>query len=265
MNSLAGRLLSSFYDKRGTGQSNGAPTSDFNARARDTAAALKEARRLAPAIKRIGVVGGSQGGWVAPLTATLIPLDFMVAAFAMAEGPIAQDRELVQLQLRKAGFDGTVLARASELTAITERIVRSNMYDGFADLEAFKAKHAGAEWLKAIQPRSYTGLFLLFSSDDIRSKGPAMAQGLNFAYEPRPVIEQIRCRQLWLLGGSDDQAPNAGTQSILQQIQKAKRNKVQVIVFPQANHGLIEPGPTTGEMMFSPRQFDMTAQWIKQR
>ena len=60
------------YDKRGTGASGGVPVSDFHARARDTAAAVNETRRLAPGIRRVGVIGGSQGGWVAPLVATLV-------------------------------------------------------------------------------------------------------------------------------------------------------------------------------------------------
>jgi uncharacterized protein len=264
---LARRGVAVFvYDKRGTGTSNGAPTSDFHARARDTAAAVTEARRLAPRIARVGVIGGSQGGWVAPLTATLVPLDFVVAAFAMAEGPIAQDQALVAQQLREAGFDERIRVDAKELTAITEKIVRSNSGDGLAELDAFKARFAGAPWLDALQPRSYTGLFLKFSSEDIRTHGPALAQGLSFDYEPRPVIESIKPRQLWLLGGSDRQAPNAGTQAILRQIQQ-KRPTIEVVVFPKADHGLIESTRTANgvAMAYSAKLFDLTADWISHK
>jgi uncharacterized protein len=237
---LARRGVAVFvYDKRGTGASTGAPTSDFYARARDTAAAVMQARRLAPDIARVGVIGGSQGGWVAPLTATLARLDFVIAAFAMAEGPIAQDQALVALQLHDAGFDAHIEREAKELTAITEKIVRSNSGDGLAELDAFKAKFAGAPWLGAIQPRSYTGLFLQLDSEFIKANGPALAQGLRFDYEPRPVLETIKPRQLWLLGGCDRQAPNAHTQTILRQLQQ-KRSNIAVVVFPKADHGLIE-------------------------
>ncbi len=262
---LARRGVAIFvYDKRGTGASAGAPTSDFHARARDTAAALKEVLRLAPRARRLGVIGGSQGGWVAPLTATLARVDFVIAAFAMAEGPIAQDRELVERQLLLAGFDDAELAEARKLTAITERIVRSNMKEGLDDLDAFKSSHADAPWLKAVQPRSYTGLFLQFPSDVIKANGPAMAQGLSFDFEPRPIIETIRARKLWLLGGSDQQAPNATTQAILRQIQ-SRRSDLAVVVFPNADHGLIEPietsdGTATG---YSSKLFDIAADWIK--
>ncbi len=264
---LARRGIAAFvYDKRGTGTSAGTLLSDFHARARDTAAAVKAARRLAPGVRRVGVIGGSQGGWVAPLTATLVRVDFVIAAFAMAEGPIAQDRELVEQQLHQAGFEGTALVEASELTAITERIVRSNMRDGFADLDAFKSRYADAPWLKAIQPRSYTGLFLKLSTADIEANGPALAQGLSFDYEPRPVIEAIKPRQLWLLGGSDHQAPNTATQAILRQIQLRKSN-IAVVIFPKADHGLIERTRTTdgATTAYSAQLFDIAADWIKDR
>ena len=264
---LARRGVAVFvYDKRGTGASSGAPSSDFHARARDTAAAVEEVRRLAPRVRRVGVIGGSQGGWIAPLTATLVPLDFVVPAFAMAEGPIAQDRELVEQQVRRAGFDDDAVAQARELTDITARIVRSNMREGFADLEAFKASHADAPWRNAIQPRSYTGLFLTLSSADIQANGPALAQGLTFDYEPLPVIETIAPRQLWLLGGRDRQAPNAATQALLRQLQQRRRD-LAVVVFPNADHGLIETIATpNGEAKTYPAHlFDVTADWIDER
>lgn len=254
------------YDKRGTGASTGTLSSDFHARARDTAAAVREIRRLAPGIRQIGVIGGSQGGWIAPLTATLVRLDFVIPAFAMAEGPIAQDRELVAQQVTQAGYGETALAEAQTLTAITERIVRSNMRDGFAELDAFKARYADVPWRKAIQPRSYTGLFLNLSTADIKAKGPALAQGLSFEYEPRPVIEKIRPRQLWLLGGSDRQAPNVTTQAILKQLQR-RRSNIAVVVFPKADHGLIERSKTADGFAtaYSSRLFDVAADWIKIR
>jgi dienelactone hydrolase len=261
---LARRGVAVFvYDKRGTGASGGEPTANFHARARDTAAAVREAQRLAPGIARVGVVGASQGGWVAPLVATRVRLDFVVAAFALAEGSIAQDQALVAQQLREAGFDTQVLAHARELTTITEQIVRSDMQSGLAELDAFKTRFAGAPWLGAIQPRSYTGLFLKFSTPDIKTHGPAMAQGLSFDHEPQPVIEAIQARQLWLLGGSDRQAPNAGTQAILRQLQQ-KRRDIAVAVFPKADHGLIEPASSEqgAAMVYSAHQFDLAARWI---
>lgn len=262
---LARRGVAVFtYDKRGTGRSAGSLSSDFDVRTRDTLAALRAARQLTPGTPRLGVIGGSQGGWVAPLVAARAPLDFVVAAFALAEGPIAQDRQLVDQQLRDAGFDTAARESARALPQLTERIVRSGLREGYTELDAFKAAHAGEPWLAAIQPRSYTGIFLKFSSDELRQHGPAMAQGLSFDHEPRPVLEALRMRQLWLLGGRDRQAPNAGTQDILRDLQRQGRD-IAVVVFPRADHGLIEAyrladGRTVPS--YSPGLFDVTADWI---
>jgi uncharacterized protein len=261
---LARRGVAVFvYDKRGTGSSAGPQTSDFHARARDTAAALQAAQRLAPGIRRVGVIGASQGGWVAPLVATLQPLDFVVTAFALADGPIAQDQAIVADQLRGAGFGETEQREARALTAITERIVRSSRFEGLEALDTFKVRHAGAPWLAALQPRSYTGLLLQFTSDQIRAVGPALAQGLPFDFDPGPVIASIPQRQLWLLGGRDRQAPNAKTQLILRQLQQRGR-PIAVAVFPRADHGLIESMPTAHGTVpaYAPRMFDLTADWI---
>jgi len=251
------------YDKRGTGGSGGVLSADFHLRAADTAAAVREARRLAPRVDKVGVIGGSQGGWVAPLTATLTPLDFVVPAFALAEGPPAQDRAVVEGQLRQAGFGDAVVRQATELTAATERVVRSNFTDGFDTLEAVKAKYAGAPWPAAIQPRSYTGVLLRVTSAEARANGPTLSQGLTFDYEPRPVIETIKARQLWLLGGRDRQAPSAGTVKVLEDIQRA-RPDLDIVVFPDADHGLIQrsSGPEGEVTTYPPGLFDLMAAWI---
>jgi uncharacterized protein len=252
---LARRGVAVFvHDKRGTGASQGEPSSDFQRRAQDAVAALAAAQQLAPGVRRVGVIGASQGGWVAPLVAQRTPLDFVVTAYALAESPIAQDQAIVQQQLREAGFGDEPAAR--ELTALTERIVRT-MHDGFEELDAFKAKHAAAPWLKAIQPRSYTGLFLQVPSSVLKEHGAAMAQGLPFAFDPQPVIASIPTRQLWLLAGSDRQAPNAGTQAFLRK-QQARGRDIAVRVFPHADHGLIEPGPR-----FSTAAFEAAATWMQ--
>jgi uncharacterized protein len=268
---LARRGVAVFvYDKRGTGASGGTPTANFEARARDSAAALQAARQLAPYIKRVGVMGASQGGWVAPLVAQLTPLDFVVTAFALADGPVAQDQALVAQDLQDAQLSPperqAAQQAAQRLTTITEKLVRSNQLDVLTELDAFKAQHLGAAWLQAIQARSYTGLFLKFSSEQIRAAGPAMAQGLNFNHDPLPVIASIQPRQLWLLGGSDRQAPNTHTQNILRQLQTQGR-PISVLVFPQADHGLVETQATPNGTVkrYAPHSFELAAQWILHR
>jgi hypothetical protein len=81
------------YDKRGTGQSAGAYSQDFNLLADDAVAAMREARRLAgPRLGRIGYQAGSQGGWVAPIAANRAPVDFVIVCFGLAVSVIDEDQ-----------------------------------------------------------------------------------------------------------------------------------------------------------------------------
>jgi uncharacterized protein len=66
------------YDKLGTGASGGEYSHDYGLLAKDAVAALREAQRLAGSrAGRICYYGTSQGGWVAPLAATMAPVDFV--------------------------------------------------------------------------------------------------------------------------------------------------------------------------------------------
>jgi hypothetical protein len=89
------------YDKRGTGQSKGEYTHDFNLLADDAAAAVREARRMAGRrAGRVGFHGGSQDGYVAPLAATRTPVDFVSVGFGLAVSPLEEDREEIILEMK---------------------------------------------------------------------------------------------------------------------------------------------------------------------
>ncbi|PPJ44707.1 alpha/beta hydrolase, partial [Rhizobium sp. KAs_5_22] len=93
------------YDKRGTGGSSGKYTQNFHELSDDAGAALREALRVGGArVGRIGYLGGSQGGWVAPLAASKTPqAQFVEVGFGLADGVLAEDRDQVVLDLRAAG------------------------------------------------------------------------------------------------------------------------------------------------------------------
>ncbi|WP_414715723.1 alpha/beta hydrolase family protein, partial [Stenotrophomonas maltophilia] len=82
------------YQKRGTGDSEGEYTQNFELLADDAAAALAKARELAAGrFGRAGYFGGSQGGWIAPLAATRSQADFVAIGFGLVVSPIEEDRE----------------------------------------------------------------------------------------------------------------------------------------------------------------------------
>ena len=153
------------YDKRGTGKSTGRFTVDFSELADDAIAAVAQARKLlnAPDVP-VGLMGESQGGWIAPLAAVRAPADFVVVSYGLAISPLEEDREEVLGELRAKHYDDSVMAKGRELTSITGRIMLSRFTDGLDDLRKFKAAHADEKWLQEVEG-DFTGP-LLRSPDD---------------------------------------------------------------------------------------------------
>lgn len=252
------------YDKRGSGASGGELTADFNVRANHTAAAVAEARRLAPDVAKVGVSGGSQGGWIAPLTATKTKLDFVIVGYSLAEGVTAQDRDEVEEQVRAAGYGDDVVAKVHQVTSATARIVKSGWKTGWREFATLQMKFASEPWIGAIETvNGYTGIMLKTPIDQIRQTGPKLDKHISFNYDPRPVIARIRPRQLWILGGADRTTPSAKTIAILRQIQKTKPN-LDLVVYQNADHGTVETFQFEGVMRHRhPANLDdLIAQWI---
>lgn len=226
------------YDKRGVGGSEGKYTQDFEILAGDAVAAAQEARRLYGRSVPVGYLGGSQGAWVAPLAAVRGGADFVIAAFGMAESPLAEDREEVMQDLRKAGYGDDVLAQALEATEATGRVMASDFKDGFEELAAIKRKYKDAAWLEHAGGE-FTGDFLSTPNWLIRIIGPLLDVGTSWDYDPRPTLEAIDVPHLWILAGDDTIAPNARTQEILKDIQRSKPN-LDVVLFPNTEHGIYE-------------------------
>lgn len=227
------------YDKRGTGESEGKYTQDFDVLAGDAVLAAKEARRLyGESAPPIGYWGGSQGGWIGPLAALKGGADFVIAAYGMAEGPLAEDREEVMQSLRRAGYGEAVLADAREVTDATGRVMASDFKGGFEELDAVKKKYKGAEWLDAMEGE-FSDDFMSTPNGLIRIIGPILDVGTSWEYEPRPTLEAIDAPQLWILAGEDTEAPHERTLAILREIQPTKP-RLDIVVFPNTEHGIQE-------------------------
>ncbi|HEY3638414.1 MAG TPA: alpha/beta hydrolase [Rhizomicrobium sp.] len=254
------------YDKRGTGLSAGEATADFYVRAGDTAAAVRRARELAPDVHRIGVFGGSQGGWIAPLTATKTDLDFVIVGYGLAEGVTAQDRDEVEEAVRAAGFGDDVMPKVREITHATARVATSYWKDGWDELAAVKRKYSGEPWYKAINGENgYTAILLRTPEAQAREMGPKLDRHVSFGYDPRPVIASISPRQLWVLGGADRTAPSRETIRIITEIQTNKPN-LDLAIYRNADHGIAESFVSSGvaRHRYPDGYIDLIAGWIKE-
>lgn len=227
------------YDKRGTGGSQGTYTQDFNLLAGDAAAAAVEARRLAGArADRVGLHGGSQGGWVAPLGATLTPVDFVIVGFGMAEGPLAEDREEMRQDFEAKGWGPEVIAAGREIHEVTAAFVRSNGAVGFAGLDAVRARYSSEPWWNDIGG-DFSSVLLKATNEQIIALKDEFDVGTSWDHDPMPVLRSVDAPILWILAADDTEAPPEGTRERLTTL-AAEGRPITLLQYPDADHGIIE-------------------------
>ena len=253
------------YDKRGTGKSDGSYTQDFDLLADDAAAALNKARAmLGNRPTEVGFQGGSQAGWIEPLAAMKTKADFVLVGFGLAETPMDEDRDCVVVNLRDAGYGDDVIAKAREITDATAVVISSHFSKGFEQIDALKAKYGKEPWYKAIKGQ-YTGQILAYPSFALRTIASFFEVGTPYAYDSLPPLRAYDGPHLWVLGGDDSVAPSAQTLEVLRKLQVDKP-KLSVVVFPKADHGILEYERKNGERVdtrFSAGYFDLMVDWIK--
>jgi uncharacterized protein len=258
------------FDKRGTGGSQGTYTQDFHLLAKDVSAAVAEARRMAGShAQRVGVLGGSQGGWIAPLAASQSRVDFVVVAFGLLISALREDRAQVLYDLRKLGYDDSVLARAGEVADATAQIVLSGFKSGYARLATLKKRYGKEPWFAQLHGE-YTGELVKADERELRREGKSKYDNLNvpWQYEPLATVAALSVPQLWILGGEDADAPSDETIAALHGLQ-AQGRPIDVVVFPQADHGMVEfelmPDGSRVRKRYAAGFFDLPADWLRER
>ena len=243
------------YDKRGTGASGGAYTQDYLTLAIDAIHAMREARRLAgDRVARIGYQGGSQGGWVAPLAARIVPVDFVIVSFGLAVSPLDEDREAIAFDMARGGFGKDALAGAMEIADATATLIESDFTEGYDRLAAVKAEYQDEPWYPSVRG-NFTWYLLGTDPDTIRTQAPALVRGVPAHYDPMPVLETLDTPQLWLLGGQDRDAPPHETLRRLATLQQAGK-PITTALLPDADHGMYEFEMTAEGERVSTRQPD---------
>jgi dipeptidyl aminopeptidase/acylaminoacyl peptidase len=126
-------------DKRGSEKSGGTwRTADFHDLATDTIAAIEflENQQLAD-ISMTGVIGMSQGGWIAPIVASEADnIAFVVNMVGSAVTPVEQLAYEENLNLRQIGFlPGISNLIALFSTAHIRHVAQADFWDGIADYD----------------------------------------------------------------------------------------------------------------------------------
>jgi pimeloyl-ACP methyl ester carboxylesterase len=250
------------YDKRGTGDSGGKYTQDFDRLAGDVAAALEEARRLAgPRLKpgRVGLFGMSQGGWVAPLAAQRAPVDFLIVGYGLAVSVIDEDLQAIELEMRLKGHDPATIAKAHEVARAGHVVIESGFTRGFADFDAVRARYRDEPWYRDLRG-NFTHIFLGMDEAQLRDAARQFDWNTPWRHDPMPALRALDVPQLWVLGEDDLDAPSAETARLLATLRAAGK-PVTVAMFPGAEHGMTEyeiaPDGSRVSTRYSPGYFDI--------
>ncbi|MEM9234395.1 MAG: alpha/beta hydrolase [Pseudomonadota bacterium] len=266
---MVGRGVSVFvYDKRGTGLSEGAYNQNFPRLADDLVAASAEAKRLAAdRFGRFGLVGLSQGGWIAPLATDRTEADFMGVGYGLVVDIREEDVAQVVKTLTEAGYGPDVLAKAKELTDATAQIVTTGYQEGLEEMEAAREKYRDEPWYPLVRGE-YTIVLLSMSIEELRENGiPAFDRlDVDWSLNPVEVLSQVTVPQLWALAGEDREAPIAVTLERLSSLRENGQD-ISIYVFPDTDHGMWEydqaPDGTRENTRVTAGFYDLMADWAK--
>lgn len=258
------------FDKRGTGRSTGSYSIHIGMLARDLAAAVRAVRAHTElADTPLGLMGESQGGWVVPLTATMLgaaeqPVDFVIVSYGLAVSMLEEDRSEVVRSLRAAGYGAPVLACGEELHRAAARVMLSRFNEGLDELERLKSAYRDAPWFDDIGG-DFTSVLVSTPAGQMADVKALFDFPYDLAYEPMPALEKIAVPQLWVLAGKDTEAPPEATLANLRELQAAG-SPIEVVVYPDAEHGMIavEEGPDGPRLAghYADGYFDKLIDWI---
>lgn len=239
---LAAQGIAAFvYDKRGTGESQGTYNQNFHALAGDAAAASKEAKRLAAGrYSRFGLLGGSQGGWVAPRAANDAGADFVAVGFGLLIDPLEEDASQVAAELTEAGYGADVLKQAREITDATGNLMAEHFKHGYDRLAAVKTRYGQQPWFAKIKGE-FTGDILALDEAALRRDGAAKFDNLelDWRYDAMGWLRKVKVPQLWVIAAEDREAPPQTTIDRLQTLRR-EGHRIDIVRFPATDHGMGE-------------------------
>ncbi len=221
--------------------------------------------------RRIGLLGHSEGGWVAPLAATR---STDIAFLVLLAGPSVSGRELLRAQ---DSVISSLNGASQDLIAANRRVsdalyaaLRAEPNDALAIARMRAAVDSAAATLPAEQRRRLDSAWA--GVDLERAWQPLATPWFRylFSYDPRPVLARVSVPILALFGEKDVQVP-PGQNVPPMQAALAGNGDATVRVVPGVNHlfqraetGLIAEYGRIEETM-APAVLEETATWIVQR
>jgi pimeloyl-ACP methyl ester carboxylesterase len=250
------------FDKRGIGKSTGtydqATSEDFAGDVQAALSYLKSRTEIDP--KRIGLIGHSEGGLIAPMVAARSREVAWIVLLA-APGLKGEDTLLLQseLILKTAGVNDEQIAKTREFNKQVYALVRQE-----SDPAKLQTK------LNQLVESSGMGAALLPA--DLQSQVRLMTSPwfrFFLDYDPVPVLQKTLCPVLALNGEKDVQiAPKENLEQIRKAFQQGGNNDFQATELPGLNH-LFQHAPTGSpteyggiEETFAPEALNSISDWV---
>lgn len=225
-------------DDRGVGKSTGnfsqATTEDF---VEDVSAAveyLKSRKEIDP--KRIGLIGHSEGGLIAPLVAVK---SNDVSFIVLMAGPGLTGEEILYLQSalisRAEGASNVTVARNEALMKKMFSIIKEEQNNTIAEGKIRKLLKAEIANMSK-EEENYSD----YSEDNIDAQiQVVLSPWMRFflTYDPRPTLMKVKCPVLAINGEKDLQVPSEENLHAIEEALKAGGNKDYTIKeMPGLNH-----------------------------
>jgi pimeloyl-ACP methyl ester carboxylesterase len=247
----AGWLATFGYDKPGCGASTGDwMLQRLHDRADETlAAAAAVSAQPEVDAERIALLGGSQGGWVAPLAASA-PDAISIRAIVVFSGPGVTGAENEEYQIRAVGaHEGYSADEVNEALALLKRVLeRLRAADDPADIMSDEIHLLGTRVSELAHITSVKDLAFFGRIAD---------------YDPVPTLESLRCPFLAIFGSDDMLVPTQRSVSAYQAaFARSGHQQYQIVVFPRADHRIMLPDPTTGQARRAPGLFELITVWL---
>ena len=259
------------YDDRGVGESTGdfksATSADFATDVESAIAYLKTRKDINK--KKIGLVGHSEGGLIAPMVASRSK---DVSYIVLLAGPGIQGDKILLLQqeliARANGESESDIKKSIQANAkLFKMVLNSNDNQKLkADLTHRINEMINSDTSATIPNGMTQDEFVSKQVDQITS--PWMQYFMKF--NPTPTLEKVKCPVLAVNGSKDLQVPpKENLTAIKKAIKKGGNKNVTTKEFPNLNHLFQETetgSPSeyaTIEQTFSPLVLEEITKWIK--
>ena len=232
------------YDKRGTGRSQGQTIVSFPLLASDLVAAVDTLSHFNNIDEnKIGLSGYSQGGWIAPIAASLSnKVKFVVVNYGLAMSIAEEDWYETPLKLADHGInDKRSFDELSKVSGTLHQEVKNDFQEGWYDRIESKIKnYSGRPWLDSMRhiPTCWLGFFLNMSRENATKFAPDMMRSIQPFYNPVSTLKKLNIPMYWLIAGEDIEAPPQITIKRIKQL-KAEGKPFDLKIYPNTDHGFL--------------------------